>query len=48
MIMYQITLCTYVTEDVPHNPEKEKAAKSSDITNVNLMRKQWEAGKQVQ
>lgn len=27
---------------------KGKAAKSSDITNVNIMRKQWEAGKQVQ
>lgn len=29
---------------VLHKPEKGKAAKSSDITNVNIMRKQWAAG----
>lgn len=33
---------------VLHKAEYGKAAKSSDTTNVNIMRKQWEAGKQVQ
>lgn len=42
-IMCQMSLCTYVTEEgAPRGWCWGKSAKSSDITNVNIMRKQWE------